>query len=315
MLETLSSILGLSFVSGINLYAAVLTVGLGIRYGWMSGIPPELHVLAHPVVLSLAAVMYLAEFVADKVPFFTPIWDAIHTFIRPLGAALLAMEAAGKLSPTMQMIAALAGGTIALGTHSTKAATRLLAHVSPEPASHSAISIAEDFSVVALLALAYSHPEIAVPLIAVLLICIAIFLPALTRVLRFIASGIAGRISSWVSPAGTSDVPSWAMLDGATGFRCFQRGGPRMTRLKEMYLFRKGPAIVKVDRKLFRASQETLAVTRSAIETGLIYDILILKNGNSEQSFYVSKEWAEECRKMFQEQTFAGVETPVSRIV
>ena len=121
MLETLSSILGLSFVSGINLYAAVLTVGLAIRYGWLSGIPPELHVLSHPVILGLAAILYLAEFIADKVPFFTPIWDAIHTFIRPLGAALLAMQAAGKLSPTMQIVAALAGGTIALGCQAHRA--------------------------------------------------------------------------------------------------------------------------------------------------------------------------------------------------
>ena len=84
MLETLSSILGLSFVSGINLYAAVLTVGLGIRFGWLLGLPQEMQVLANPLVLTLAAAMYLAEFVADKVPFFTPIWDGIHTFIRPL---------------------------------------------------------------------------------------------------------------------------------------------------------------------------------------------------------------------------------------
>ena len=314
MLETLSSILGLSFVSGINLYAAVLTVGLGIRYGWLTGIPPELHVLSHPVILGIAAAMYVAEFIADKVPFFTPIWDAIHTFIRPLGAAMLAMQAAGKLSPQMQVVAALAGGTIALGTHSTKAAARLLAHVSPEPASHSAISIAEDFGVVALLALVYSHPEIAVPVIVVMLIAVSFFLPALLRVLRFIVSGIAGRITSFVRSADSSDIAEWAMLDGTTGFRCFVRAGPRLSRLKEVYLLKKGSQFLRVERKLFRPVNESLMVSSALVNSGMIYDVVTIKNGNAEQTFYVTKEWAAECRKMCQEQTFAGVAPAVSKI-
>ncbi len=306
MLETLSSILGLSFVSGINLYAAVLTVGLGIRFGWLLGLPQEMQVLANPLVLTLAAAMYLAEFVADKVPFFTPIWDGIHTFIRPLGAAILAMEAAGKLSPTAQILAALAGGSIALGTHSTKAAARLIAHASPDPVAHSAMSIVEDFSVVALLILSYKHPEIAVPLLVALIIGVFILLPVLLRVLRFTLAGIGGRISSWTSESSNTDVPQWAMLDTATGLRCYFRSGGRMRRLKEAYLLKKGHSWTLTEKKLFKPTNESLLVTSTSVAQGLLYDTITLRNGNSEQSFYITKEWAGQCRKMCGEQSFAN---------
>ena len=89
----LTQVLGLAIGAGLNLYAAVLMTGLGIRYGWLPQLPTELQVLGHPAVLGVAGVMYAAEFIADKVPFFTPIWDGIHTFIRPVGGALLALGA------------------------------------------------------------------------------------------------------------------------------------------------------------------------------------------------------------------------------
>ena len=90
----IANVLGLAIGAGLNLYAAVLVTGLGIHYGWLTRLPAELNVLGHPAVLATAAVLYLAEFVADKVPFLTPFWDGVHTFIRPAGAALLAMGAA-----------------------------------------------------------------------------------------------------------------------------------------------------------------------------------------------------------------------------
>ena len=307
MLETLSSILGLSFVSGINLYAAILTVGLGIKFGFLLGLPQEMQILASPLVLILAAVMYVAEFVADKIPFFTPIWDGIHTFIRPLGAAVLAMEAAGNLSPTAKVLAALAGGSIALGTHSTKAAARLIAHASPDPASHSAMSIAEDFGVVALLVLAYKNPEIAVPVFVVLLIGVAILLPVLFRVLQFTFAGIVGRIASWAGESTESDLPEWARQDSATGFRCYFRSGGRMRRLKEAYILKKGNLWTISDKNLFKTRNENLMVTSSTIAKGLLYDVVTLRNGNSEQSFYVTKEWAGQCRRLTGEPTFASV--------
>lgn len=307
MLETLSSILGLSFVSGINLYAAVLTVGLGIRLGWLTGLPHGMEVLANPIVLILAGAMYLAEFVADKVPFFTPIWDGIHTFIRPLGAAILAMEAAGKLSPTAQVLAALAGGSIALGTHSTKAAARLIAHASPDPASHSAMSVAEDFGVVALLALTYKHPEIAVPLISALIIGVLVLLPVLLRVLRFTRRGVGGRVASWVSEASRNDLPAWVNDLHGDAIRCYFRSGGRMRRLKEVYVVRNGAVWWLAEKRLLKSACEPLQVTSTAITSGLLYDVLILRNGNAEQSFYVTKEWSAMCNKLTGDQDLAGL--------
>ncbi len=173
---TLSGILGLAVAAGVNLYLAVLTIGLSLRFGWLSGVPESLGILAHPVVLTAAGVLYVADFIADKIPFVTPVWDTVHTVIRPAGAAFLAMGAAAKLDPMMQALAVLAAGSIAFGTHSTKMGVRLTAHAVPEPVTHSVISIAEDVGVVALLALAYTHPWIAIPVIAGVLIAVGVIL-------------------------------------------------------------------------------------------------------------------------------------------
>ena len=118
--QTLATILGLSTVSGINLYLTVFMVGLAQRLGWVHGLPSDLALLSHPLVLGASALLFLLEFLADKIPFVTPIWDGIHTFIRPVGGALLALGAAAQLNPVLQVLATLAGGTIALGTHGSQ---------------------------------------------------------------------------------------------------------------------------------------------------------------------------------------------------
>jgi hypothetical protein len=157
LILTLSSILGLGFASGVNLYAAILVVGIGERMGWLSGLPGELSVLANPIVLAVAGFLYFLEFFADKIPFVSVAWDSIHTVIRPLGGAALALASASKLSPEMQALALLAGGSLALGSHSTKMGYRLLVHASPEPVTDSIFSVAEDFGVVGLVLLTYKH--------------------------------------------------------------------------------------------------------------------------------------------------------------
>jgi hypothetical protein len=187
-----ASVLGLAVAAGLNLYAAVLTVGLGIRFGWLSGLPNELNILANTWVLGLAAAFYVAEFIADKVPFVTPVWDAIHTFIRPLGGALLAVGAAGEMDPAVKVAAGLVGGTLALGTHSTKMGVRLAAHAVPEPMTHSAISVAEDFSVVGLLLLAYTYPWVAMALVVILVVAMIILLPLLFRAVKALAARLFG---------------------------------------------------------------------------------------------------------------------------
>jgi hypothetical protein len=201
-LQTLAGILGLAAAAGVNLYAVILTVGLGLRYGWIGGLPEQMQMLAHPAVLIAAGVLYMAEFVADKIPFVTPIWDAIHTFIRPLGAAILALEASAELSPPAKIAAVLAAGSLALGTHATKAGFRLTAHAVPEPATHSVISILEDFGVVGLVLLVYSYPLIALGVLAVILVALFFLARVVWRGLRSLLRAGSGVLRGG-GPGGT----------------------------------------------------------------------------------------------------------------
>lgn len=201
--------LAIALASGVNLYATVLTLGLCMRFGWISGMPPELAVLAHPLILSIAGVMYVAEFIADKVPFFTPFWDGVHTFIRPLGAAVLAAQAGAHFDPLIRTAAVLLSGSLALAVHSTKMSARLAAHTVPDPLTHSAISIGEDAGVIGLLVLAWTHPLVALPVCLILVVLVVFLLRVLYRTLkkipgwfrnRFAAGGVAEDDAGAVRP-------------------------------------------------------------------------------------------------------------------
>ena len=190
-INLLGSTMGLGLVSGLNLYATVLTVGLGIRLGLIT-LSPEtsgLAVLASPYVLIAAGVIYLIEFFADKVPWVDSVWDSVHTFIRPLGAAVIGATAIGAVEPQTAVIAALCAG-VSLSGHSVKAGTRLLANHSPEPFSNIALSLVEDFLVVIGSWLALSHPAIMVTIVVIFLIAFIWFAPKAFRLLRveFVAS-------------------------------------------------------------------------------------------------------------------------------
>jgi hypothetical protein len=184
-INLLGSTMGLGLVSGLNLYATVLTVGLGIRLGVIT-LNPELSglaVLASPYVLIAAGVIYLVEFFADKIPWVDSIWDGVHTLIRPLGAALIGATAIGTVEPQTAVIAALCAG-VSLSGHSVKAGTRLLANHSPEPFSNIGLSLVEDVLVVTGSWLALSHPAIMVTIVAIFLIAFAWFAPKAFRLVR-----------------------------------------------------------------------------------------------------------------------------------
>jgi len=288
VLQTLSSILGIAFVSGINLYAAILTVGLAQRFGWITGLPASMQILSHPAVLIVAGLFYALEFVADKIPFITPIWDAVHTFIRPLGAAYLALESSANLTPIAKVIAAILAGSIALGTHSTKAGVRLLAHTTPEPASHSAISVAEDFSVVAILMLAFKYPAIAVPLLVLLITGVIILAPLLFRIVRFLIAGLVGRVHSWFGEAHSEYMPEWA--GSRLAVRCFTRSGNFLQKVRQGYLCLEEGKFRFVSRRWFRPRTRIMEGA-AAIRSGFVYDVISI-NG---ESFYVTKEWSRLC--------------------
>ncbi len=157
ILATLGRTMGFSFAAGINLYATVAILGLAERFGWVA-LPEQFRVFDNDIVIGAAIVLYIVEFVADKIPWVDSIWDAMHTVIRPIGGAVIAVSTLGDASPTMQGLVALLGGTLATGTHLTKAGTRAAANTSPEPFSNWALSLVEDVFVLGLSALALKFP-------------------------------------------------------------------------------------------------------------------------------------------------------------
>jgi hypothetical protein len=182
-LEALAIALGTSWTAGINLYATVAALGLAHSMDLLV-LPPGLHVLADPVVITVAIALYVVEFFADKVPLVDNGWDAVHTFIRVPAGAVLAARALGPLDPGLEIAAALAGGTVSLAAHGTKAATRLAINTSPEPFSNWVASVSEDLMAIAGLWLAFHHPLVMLGLIAAFLAMAAYLLPKIFRALR-----------------------------------------------------------------------------------------------------------------------------------
>ena len=167
MTDLLSAVLGLSFASGLNAYATVLGLGVMHRFG-VFHLPQGLDVVATTPVIAAAAVLYIVEFVADKIPFIDTLWDGIHTVIRPAAGALLAYGAVGNVDPQWRVVAALIGGSVAFTSHTAKASTRAAVNVSPEPFSNWALSLAEDGLSFLLVWLTGSHPLIALAIVSML---------------------------------------------------------------------------------------------------------------------------------------------------
>jgi hypothetical protein len=182
-LETLGRTLGFSLAAGVNLYATVAILGLAARYGWVD-LPPQFQIFNHDVVIGAAILMYLIEFLADKVPYFDSLWDGIHTVIRPVGGALIAVATLGEASPTVEGLVALLGGTVAAGSHLTKTSTRAVANTSPEPLSNWLLSIGEDIFVVGLGYLALHYPVAALVVTTVAIVLIVVFAAVIIRTVR-----------------------------------------------------------------------------------------------------------------------------------
>jgi hypothetical protein len=175
-IETLGLALGAGFSSGLNLYATVATLGLLQRFGVLH-LPAGLQPLAHPWVLGIAIALYLLEFLTDKIPYVDTVWDAIHTFIRPPAAAILAYAAAGGAAPEWRC-------GVALTSHGTKASARAAVNASPEPFSNWALSFGEDVLAVWLTWMATVHPLAATIIVAALVALSAFLLYNLFRFAR-----------------------------------------------------------------------------------------------------------------------------------
>ena len=176
-IRLLATILPLSLTSGLNLYATVLVVGVSIRLGWVQNPPAGLVAFAAWPVILIAGVMYLVEFLADKIQFVDNAWDVIHTFIRPLGAAALGLAALSGTNPVLAILGALLAGGIALVSHGGKASARVALNVaSPmENISNIALSVTEDVTAGVLAFLALKYPYLAAGM-AIILIGLALLI-------------------------------------------------------------------------------------------------------------------------------------------
>jgi hypothetical protein len=185
VIQLLGSAMGLGFVSGLNLYATVLTLGLGIRFNFITLSPQfsQLDILSSWYVLAAAAILFILEAFADKIPWVDSLWDAVHTIVRPLGAAALGATAIGSVDPQAAVIAAMCGG-VALTGHSAKAGTRLLVNHSPEPFSNIVLSLVEDVLAIVGTWLAINHPVVMFVLVLLFLIAFAWFAPKAFRLMR-----------------------------------------------------------------------------------------------------------------------------------
>jgi hypothetical protein len=182
-LDLLAVALGLACLAGINLYLTVFVTGLAIHFHWITLAPAyqSLEVLGHPAIITVAGILYFLEFFADKIPWIDSAWDAVHTVIRPIGGALLAIQVLGHPSPAFTVIVALLAGGTSLIAHTAKAATRLATNTSPEPFSNIGLSLGEDAAVVGGLALVHFNPLLA---LLILLLGIAAFFYFAPKILR-----------------------------------------------------------------------------------------------------------------------------------
>lgn len=183
ILASLGRTMGFSFAAGINLYATIAILGLASRFGWVS-LPPQYHVFDNNWIIGGALALYLIEFVADKIPWVDSVWDAVHSVVRPIGGAAIAVATLGDASPTVETFVALTGGALAASTHFSKAGTRVIANASPEPFTNWALSLGEDAFVVGLGLLALKYPAAAAVVVLVCLSVIVAFSVWIVRLVR-----------------------------------------------------------------------------------------------------------------------------------
>ena len=196
-IETIALSMGAGWAAGLNLYAAVFMLGLLANTGNLA-LPAELAVLADPLVMGAAGVMYLVEFFADKVPGLDTGWDAVHTFVRIPAGAVLAAGAVGDVSEPAQLAAGLLGGTLAAGSHFTKASTRAALNLSPEPVTNWTASVTEDVAVVGGLWAALHYP---LAFLAALVLFVALVVWITPKLVRGIKRFLARRKERRQGPA------------------------------------------------------------------------------------------------------------------
>src|SRR5215472_3530034 len=181
--ELTALIVVVSFSAGLNAYASVAMLGVLSRVGALV-LPPALHLVANPYVIAACAVLFLVEFIGDKIPVFDLLWNALQTFVRVPVAALITFAATSQLPQWQQLLATLAGSLIALAAHGGKTAARAAVLHSPEPISNAALSLSEDAAVVFLIWIATKHPYAAATMVLIATVVIIFMIRVVVRALR-----------------------------------------------------------------------------------------------------------------------------------
>ena len=189
MIQQLALAGGLSWASGLRLYLTVFAVGLLSKFGYIQ-LPATLDILSNPVVLSVAGVLCVIEFLADKIPYVDSAWDGIQTFVRIPAGVLLAMGAINSSDPMIATITALLGGSLAGATHATKAGSRALINTSPEPVSNIAASLSEESLLITGGWLIFAHPAVFIGLLCGFIVLLFWLLPKLWRGIKSVLGSI-----------------------------------------------------------------------------------------------------------------------------
>ena len=308
----LGSTMGLGMVAGVRLYATVLTVGLGVRFGLFT-LNPELSrlsVLTNPYILVAAGIAFLFEFFADKIPLVHSLWDSIHTFIRPIGGAVLGATAIGTLEPTTSIIIGILCGGTALSSHLTKAGTRILA----EPLSNIVLSLFEDVLAFVGVWLSINHPAFMFGIVVLFLFVFFWIAPKLFRLIRVETLALLALLQKFFAPkhtelvAGTvqpaildempeefsdhfkktfgNDLPSFAI-------KCVASKGVKRLRNSIGYLCVTNGQLIFITKRWFRFRTHVVdraLVSNFQFKKKLLLDRISFEAQNKKHHFYFFKD-------------------------
>lgn len=296
--QILGSSFGVALLSGINLYATTLTLGLGIRFNIIS-LPEHLQglaILARPEIVIVAGILYIMEFVADKIPWLDSLWDSVHTVIRPIGGALLGAATIAPVDASWQYLVILLCGGIAWSSHTVKAGTRLAVNHSPEPVSNIGLSIFEDILAVGGIFFVIAHPTLSLALVIIFLLLFIIFAPRLYRLLKFELLALLAIIEKLLKgPPPDAAVPMIEDVparyhehmpdfsdapDGAFCVRAFSSKGIKGGKNRSGYLYRHNDTLGFISKKLFGKRRLEISIhdiTNVDWRRNMMYSRLTLK--------------------------------------
>jgi hypothetical protein len=308
IIQLLGTAMGLGFVSGVNLYATVLAVGLGVNFGLIHLSPhlAGLEALGHPLVVVVAGVLYTVEFFADKVPWVDTAWDSIHTFIRPIGAAWIAATALGTVDPVLDVATVLLAGGVAFSSHATKAGMRVLVNASPEPFSNVALSLAEDMAVVGGTWLVLRYPIVTGLAAAFFAVMFVVFAPRLLSILRAHLRAVAALLRTWrgreravddrvddLPAAYASALPPDFGRDDDFALRCVTGRRLGVPAGQTGYLCRTAGRLVLLVRRHLQVREHEIdlaQVHEVRVQPGVLFDGLSLRAGARTTTLYFFRD-------------------------